>query len=78
MENDFILPPPPCERDCPDRSDVCHIHCERYNEWKALKKKANERRRREEERYAVSDTKRKWMYQKQKRNKFSRKDTTRY
>ena len=41
-------------------------------------KEYNHRKRLEEERYSISDTKRKWIYRKQKRNKCVRKDTTRF
>lgn len=40
---------PPC-KDCTDRHTACHGHCERFKEYKEIREKENEARRKYERR----------------------------
>ena len=42
----------PCRRDCPDRRQGCHGHCERERLWKESQR-GGEQRRREEQDYVA-------------------------
>lgn len=53
--------PSPCDRDCPKRSVECHSTCKDYIKWKKKVDEANHARWLEEQRYTISDTKRKWI-----------------
>lgn len=57
----------PC-KDCTDRTLTCHGFCTRYKEWKEELEKKNEARRTETARYAISDTKKKWLRKQARRN----------
>ena len=35
--------PPPCEKTCPGRSDICHSVCEKYLTWCDRRKKIKSR-----------------------------------
>lgn len=57
---------PIINRECPcmtcgDRYEACHARCEKYQEWKSILAHNNHERWKEEQRYSISDTKRKWL-----------------
>lgn len=50
----------PCKK-CNERHEACHARCEKYLEWKGILERNNHERWKEEQRYSISDTKRKWL-----------------
>lgn len=60
----------PCNK-CPDRvaDPNCHITCVRYNRWSEAIREKNRRLSAEAEKNRISDTKRKWLQKKMRRNK---------
>ena len=63
-------------RDCPCKGCTervadpnCHGTCERYMKWQANELERNERTRIERSKYAISETKRRWINQELRRKK---------
>lgn len=73
----------PCQ-DCPDRKIIedehgtrtCHSNCPRYKAYKAELKALKKIKAKEDERYIISDTKKKWLREKQRKN--GRKNSVKY
>ena len=55
----------PCNG-CQERSATCHADCKKYAKFKEELNAYNEKKRAEDERYIISDTKRKWLEGKQR------------
>lgn len=62
----------PCVRECPDRCETCHVHCEKYNQWK---KKRDEMKQAEQdcnrEFFVMSDSRRRKIW---KMHRYSRQN----
>jgi len=59
--------PSPC-KDCPDRHEKCHMECEKYLNWKDDVKATARNKQQDDQRYIISDTKRKWLNRSLRRN----------
>ena len=58
----------PCKK-CTERYEACHASCERYIEWRKILNANNHRRCKEEQRYVISDTKRRWLIKNMRRKR---------
>lgn len=60
----------PC-KDCGNRvaEPNCHMECEAYLKWSALNGKASHNRWKESQRYAISETKKKWINRQLRKSK---------
>ena len=56
----IISTPCPC-KECHDKYEACHGKCRCFLEWKDELEKNKEAQRKENDRYVISDTKKKWM-----------------
>lgn len=59
----------PCTKTCPERTATCHATCRKYAEWTAEEQVVKHRKWTEEQRYVISDTKRRRVIRNMKRNK---------
>lgn len=55
---------------------TCHSYCSDYNEFREKVKAFMKKKSMEDERYVISDTKKKWLLRKKRTN--LRKDSTKY
>lgn len=60
----------PCKRDCPERSDICHGKCKRYNEWSDRRKAAlDEKNRRTISNDVMSEAKKRSIWRKMRNSR---------
>ena len=67
FNRDFNFQKCPC-KDCTKRHAGCHSECAGYKEYKVRMEEFHKNKKREEERYAVSESKIKWIRKKQRKN----------
>lgn len=58
----------PCKV-CPDRDPECHGRCDRYREWVEEERKVRHLKWVDDQRYIISDTKRKYLERKMRRER---------
>lgn len=58
----------PC-KECAERTSTCHAACRMYTGWMEEEQAMKHRKWEEEQRYAISDTKRRWIIQNMKRRR---------
>lgn len=58
----------PC-KDCNQRKEACHASCEAYNHWKSILDRNNHARWEDDQKYAITDHKRRWMNRYMRRNR---------
>lgn len=59
----------PCKECTIERYEACHASCEKYIEWRKILDTNNHCRWKEEQRYIISDTKRRWLIKNMRRKR---------
>ena len=68
FNRDFNYLECPC-KGCTERNDHCHPECGKYNNYLVRLKEFSKKKRAVEERGYISDTKKRWLWRKQRREK---------
>lgn len=58
----------PC-KGCTGRYEACHSDCEKYLDWRRILDRNNHSRWLEDQRYIISETKRRWLINNLRKNR---------